>query len=88
MRVLVAVARNLKAIFTKKQDTASILKELVGGMKEALPKTKIQPEPPAVEAQAEIKELKEVKEKPNLESGEPKSTKNNSRKRNQRKNKN
>jgi len=35
IRILVAVYRNAKAIFTKKQDTASILKELIGGMKQA-----------------------------------------------------
>jgi hypothetical protein len=35
IRILVAIYRNGKAIFTKKQDTASVLKELIGGMKQA-----------------------------------------------------
>lgn len=35
IRILVATCRNIKAIFTKKQDTATVLKDLVSGMKEA-----------------------------------------------------
>ena len=51
VRVLAAIGRNVKKIFTKKQDTASILKELVGGMKQA--KEKATPKPVAVEVEPE-----------------------------------
>lgn len=47
LKVLVKVGRNIKAIFTKKQDTASILKDLLGGMKQAKEKViEVLPEPP------------------------------------------
>jgi len=35
LRILVGTFKNLKAIFTKKQDTAAVLKDLLTGMKEA-----------------------------------------------------
>jgi len=35
LRILVGIFKNLKAIFTKKQNTAEVLKDLLTGMKEA-----------------------------------------------------
>jgi hypothetical protein len=35
LRILVGIGKNLKVIFTKKQDTATVLREMLSGMKEA-----------------------------------------------------
>jgi len=62
LRILVAVGRNVKTIFAKKQDTATVLKELVSGMKEA--KSSLIKKKPKKPQELEIEPIGENTENP------------------------
>jgi hypothetical protein len=61
LRIVVGIYRNVKAIFTKKQDTAAVLKDLITGMKEAKDSV-IRKVKRVKKAPAEIKKVEMIEE--------------------------